>query len=126
MASPLATWCYIEVFICTIHLPPWAPVGYSSGRNWQGWPVEIQLCTFFRLFHIVKYLREHHPMRYNRMTEVLRTVASVKLSSAFLLKSYFLKNPLTMLFSLYLFNIFAIGYVVFALEVGSNTSLYLI
>ena len=51
------------------------------------------------------------------MTEVLRTVASVKLSSAFLLKSYFLKNPLTMLFSLYLFNIFAIGYVVFALEV---------
>jgi len=38
-------------------------------------------------------------MRYNRMTEVLKTVASVKLSSAFLLKSYFLKKPLARLYS---------------------------
>ena len=47
-----------------------------------------------RLFHILKYMREHHPMRYNRLTEVLKTVSSVKLSTAFLLKSYFLKRPL--------------------------------
>ena len=39
-------------------------------------------------------MREHHPMRYNRLTEVLKTVSSVKLSTAFLLKSYFLKRPL--------------------------------
>ena len=31
-------------------------------------------------------MREHHPMRYHRMTEILKTVASVKLSSTFLLK----------------------------------------
>ena len=39
----------------------------------------------------VKYMRESHPMRYNRMTEILKVVASVKLSKTFLLKSYFLK-----------------------------------
>ena len=92
-------------------------------------------------------MREHHPMRYNRLTEVLKTVSSVKLSTAFLLKSYFLKRPLggfkfkidngrkklmllisnylkhlqTMLFSLYVFNIFAMGYVVFALERAYGT-----
>ena len=36
-------------------------------------------------------MRESHPMRYNRMTEILKVVASVKLSKTFLLKSYFLK-----------------------------------
>ncbi|CBY13606.1 unnamed protein product [Oikopleura dioica] len=61
-------------------------------------------------------MREHHPMRYHRMTEILKTVASVKLSSTFLLKSYFLKKPLPMLMALYLFNVFAVGYIVFALE----------
>ena len=42
-------------------------------------------------------MREQHPMRYNRMTEILKVVASVKLSNTFLLKSYFLKviSPLT-------------------------------
>ena len=56
-------------------------------------------------------MREHHPMRYHRMTEILKTVASVKLSSTFLLKSYFLKKPLPMLMALYFFNLFAVGYI---------------
>ena len=66
-------------------------------------------------------MREHHPMRYNRMTEILKTVASIKLSSTFLLKSYFMKKPLTMLTGLYFFNIMAIGYIVFALERSNGT-----
>ena len=95
----------MECFLGTLHLPPWS----------NNWPVEIQLFLFLRnelkaihtqktwnfsmnsekrLFHILKYMREHHPMRYNRLTEVLKTVSSVKLSTAFLLKSYFLKRPL--------------------------------
>ena len=45
------------------------------------------------------------------MTEILKTVASVKLSSTFLLKSYFLKKPLPMLMALYFFNLFAVGYI---------------
>ena len=60
-------------------------------------------------------------MRYNRMTEILKTVASIKLSSTFLLKSYFMKKPLTMLTGLYFFNIMAIGYIVFALERSNGT-----
>ncbi|CBY32377.1 unnamed protein product [Oikopleura dioica] len=50
------------------------------------------------------------------MTEILKTVASIKLSSTFLLKSYFMKRPLTMLMGLYFFIVFGTGYVVFALE----------
>ena len=55
------------------------------------------------------------------MTEILKTVASIKLSSTFLLKSYFMKKPLTMLTGLYFFNITAIGYIVFALERANGT-----
>ena len=60
-------------------------------------------------------------MRYNRMTEILKTVGSVQLSSAFLLKSHFLKRPLTMLMTLYIFNVFAVGYVIYALERSYGT-----
>ena len=60
-------------------------------------------------------------MRYHRMTEILKTVASVKLSSTFLLKSYFLKKPLPMLVGLYIFNVFAVGYIIYALERNSGT-----
>ena len=46
--------------------------------------------TFLRLYHLIKYMREHHPMRYNRMTEILKNLGSVTMSSSFLLKSHFL------------------------------------
>ena len=64
---------------------------YSTHTRSQG-QTRLDLTLTFDL--AIQYFREHHPMRYNRMTEVLKTVASVKLSSTFLLKSYFLKNPL--------------------------------
>ena len=84
-------------------------------------------------------------MRYNRMTEILKIVAQgilmylhrlifaallffrckievtksaskkVKLSSGFLLKSYFMKSPLFMLATLYIFQILGCAYIVFAL-----------
>ena len=83
--------------------------------------LSISMKTCLRLYHITKYMREHHPMRYHRMTEILKTVASVKLSSTFLLKSYFLKKPLPMLVGLYIFNVFAVGYIIYALERNSGT-----
>ena len=58
-----------------IHLPPGIDLS-----------PEYQLFVFIRIYHVVKYLREHHPMRYHRMTEILKTISSVKLSSTFLLK----------------------------------------
>ena len=75
--SPLMASFVLELFINGIHLPP----GFES-------PVvpEFQLFIFIRIYHVVKYLREHHPMRYHRMTEILKTISSVKLSSTFLLK----------------------------------------
>jgi len=109
--SPLAPGLYVELLCCIVHVPPCMNM----------FPPEWQLITFVRLYHIVKYMREHHPMRYHRMTEILKTVASVKLSSTFLLKSYFLKKPLPMLMALYFFNLFAVGYIVFALERSHGT-----
>ena len=113
LQSPLAAGLYLELFICFIHVPP----GVTDSIVRPEW----QLLTFIRLYHITKYMREHHPMRYHRMTEILKTVASVKLSSTFLLKSYFLKKPLPMLVGLYIFNVFAVGYIIYALERNSGT-----
>ena len=96
-----------KVSLCAIHIPPIRGIPV---------PPEWQLIIFVRLYHTIKFMREHHPMRYNRMTEILKTVASIKLSSTFLLKSYFMKRPLTMLIGLYFFIVFGTGYVVFALE----------
>ena len=42
------------------------------------------------------------------MTEILRALTEIKLSNAFLLKSYFMSNPLIMLVGLYMFNVFVI------------------
>ena len=113
LQSPLAPGLYLELFICFIHVPP----GLTDNLVRAEW----QLLTFIRLYHITKYMREHHPMRYHRMTEILKTVASVKLSSTFLLKSYFLKKPMPMLVGLYIFNVFAVGYIIYALERNSGT-----
>ena len=50
------------------------------------------------------------------MTEVLKVVGQTKLSTSFLVKSYFLKSPGLSLFTLYLFNVFVFGYIVYSLE----------
>ena len=31
-------------------------------------------------------MQEHHPMRYNRMTEILKNLAEIRLPTAFLIK----------------------------------------
>ncbi|CAG5095448.1 Oidioi.mRNA.OKI2018_I69.XSR.g14193.t1.cds [Oikopleura dioica] len=109
--SPLAFWFYLELAISSVHVPIFN----------VGLPKEMQLMTFLRLYHLIKYMREHHPMRYNRMTEILKNLGSVTMSSSFLLKSHFLKRPLTMLAGVYFFNVFAMGYVIYALERSYGT-----
>ena len=44
-----------------------------------------------------------------------------KLSPSFLLKSYFLKSPATVLMVTYFFMVFIVGYIVFALERSNGT-----
>ena len=60
-------------------------------------------------------------IQYGRMTEILKVVTRTPLSTAFLLKSYFLKSPVLILFIVYLFNVFVIGYIVYALERANGT-----
>ena len=103
-----------KVFICSLHVP-------SRTFDWLRLAPEFQLCNFLRLYQVMKLMREHHPMRYNRMTEILRALTEIKLSTAFLLKSYFLSNPLLVLVGLYFFNVFVIGYLVFSLERAFGT-----
>lgn len=47
-------------------------------------------------------MREHHPMRYHRMTEILKSLASIKLSSLFLIKVWCItrKHNVTLIFEL--------------------------
>ncbi|CAG5086371.1 Oidioi.mRNA.OKI2018_I69.PAR.g11191.t1.cds [Oikopleura dioica] len=61
-----------------------------------------------RILNGNQFMREHHPMRYNRMTEILKVVACVKLSKTFLIKSYFLQKPLPVLTVIYLFNVLVV------------------
>ena len=114
MFSPLARGFFCEVFINLLHVPP-------RSLPWINLSPEFQLCNFLRLYQVMKLMREHHPMRYNRMTEILRALTEIKLSTSFLLKSYFLSNPLLVLAGLYMFNVFVIGYLVFSMERSYGT-----
>ena len=52
-----------------MHLPPFLPPHFQP---------ELQLINFIRIYHLIKFMREHHPMRYNRMTEILKMVSRTK------------------------------------------------
>ena len=52
-----------------LHLPPFLPPHFQP---------ELQLINFIRIYHLIKFMREHHPMRYNRMTEILKMVSRTK------------------------------------------------
>ena len=114
MFSPLARGFFLEVFINMLHVPP-------RSLCWVKLSPEFQLFNFLRLYQVMKMMREHHPMRYNRMTEILRALTEIKLSTSFLLKSYFLSNPMLVMVLLYMFNVFVIGYLVFSMERSSGT-----
>ena len=58
----------IEIVITSLHVPP-------SWFTLVKLPPEFQLVNFLRLYQIIKMMREHHPMRYNRMTEIIKAVA---------------------------------------------------
>ena len=60
------------------------------------------------------------PQARKRTQNEIQTI-KVKLSSAFLLKSYFMKYPLKVLVGLYLFNVLAVGYLVYAFERANGT-----
>jgi len=111
MESPLAPKLCVELFACMIHIPP----GVTAIVP------EFQLFTFVRLYNITKYMQEHHPMRYNRMTEILKNLAEIRLPTAFLIKSYFTKSPSSILWGLYFWNLFVLSFIIYSLERMSGT-----
>jgi len=100
---------WFQVFICGAHIPPWA----------SGWPPEFQLFVFARIIQMVKFLRHNHPMKFGNLIDMLSHISPIELDdSDFLLKTYFVKYPLTVLFCGYIYVVFLVGYMVFVLERG--------
>ena len=68
--SPLLRGYILQLLLTSFHIPPFinffAPSKYLSP--------EFQLFTFIRLFHIMKFMREQHFMRYNRIRGVKKSL----------------------------------------------------
>ena len=62
-------------------------------------------------------------MKFGNVMELVSTISPVELEdSDFLLKTYFVKYPLSMLFCLYTYVVFVLGYTVFVL--GKKPNIY--
>ena len=99
-----------SVMLTIIHMPP----GDYFMEVSSMYP--LQLFTLFRLLHTIKWLRETNPMRYNRMTEILCTLSSVRLRAKFLMKIPFMRNPLTSIIYTYLIILTVSTFTIFSLE----------
>ena len=60
-------------------------------------------------------------MKFGNVIELVSSISPVELEdSDFLLKTYFVKYPLSMLFCLYTYVVFVLGYTIFVLGIVSN------
>ena len=60
-------------------------------------------------------------MKFGNVIELVSTISPVELEdSDFLLKTYFVKYPLSMLFCLYTYVVFVLGYTIFVLGIVSD------
>ena len=100
----------ISVLITVLHVPPGDYFMDFSGKY------PFQLFVLFRLFHTVKWLRETNPLRYNRMTEILCIIGSVKVRDKFLMKIPFMRKPLTSIIYTYLIILTISTFTIYSLE----------
>jgi len=100
---------WLTIAITSIHVPPFIdPKVYAA---------ELQLVIFARIVCILKFCKHNHPMHITSITEMVSSISPIDLEeSDFLLKTYFVKFPLTTLFVIYNYLVFVLGYVVFVLE----------
>ena len=102
------------MILCFLHVPP---IWYDNFWNFSEQNVIFSILTIVRLPVIILiYAREHHPMRYNRMTEILCTLSSVKLKSGILCKIPFLRTPLKMIFWTYSISLISVTYLIYTFE----------
>ena len=60
-------------------------------------------------------------MKFGNVIELVSSISPVELEdSDFLLKTYFVKYPLSMLFCLYTYVVFVLGYTIFVLGIVSD------
>ena len=126
---------WLNMIIAGLHVPPFV--------NPSVIPPEAQLFIFLRIITLVKFMRKgfliyislqiallqsiqslyykppnrhNHPMKFGNVIELVSTISPVELEdSDFLLKTYFVKYPLSMLFCLYTYVVFVLGYTIFVL-----------
>jgi len=107
LTSPLAIFFLFECFLCSLQIPPGAETTIHP---------EWQLVSIIRLYQVIKLLKEHNELRYNRLTNVLSSLAKIRFTDTFLIKTHFLKHPAQVLLAIYMFCVFGLGYVVFVFE----------
>lgn len=101
----------IECAVCLIHVPPF--VDELLGIPYV---YKLQLLVLLRLYLATRSLRERSELFHNQATNLLASVTKTDISSGFLVKTYFLKEPFKLIFTFYSLNVFLGGYCVYVIE----------
>ena len=96
----------IEIIVCLVHIPP--------GIN--AFPEEAQLIVFSRFYLIARFLKQKHKLMNSKSTRFLASVTKTDLSSVFLLKTYFMRQPFILIVSTYMITVVFGGYAVYLVE----------
>ena len=104
--SKMAILFVVEALVCLVHIPP--------GINM--FPEEAQLIVFSRFYLIARFLKQKHKLMNSKSTRFLASVTKTDLSSVFLLKTYFMRNPFLLIISTYLITVVFGGYAVYLVE----------
>ncbi|CAH1265636.1 KCNN3 [Branchiostoma lanceolatum] len=97
----------IELVVSFLHVPPILHLYI---------PPELQLIVLVRTYHLFRFLKNHNKIAKSASIRLLVSFMQKDLSDTFQFKSFFMKHPFTIIFTLYLFDAFVVGYVVFALD----------
>ena len=104
--SNLFIFFIIEVIICLVHIPPGIDV----------FPEEAQLIVISRFYLIARFLKQKHKLMNSKSTRFLASVTKTDLSSVFLLKTYFMRNPFILIITTYMVTVVFGGYAVHLVE----------
>lgn len=108
-SSLLLKYC-LETLICLIHVPPFVD---NLGVRYV---YKIQLLVLLRLYLVTRCVKERSQLFNNQSTNLLASVTKTEVSSRFLVKTYFLKEPFLLIFTFYTLNVFLGGYCVYVIE----------
>lgn len=115
-ASPLARTFWAEVLVCSLHAPPFQPIGDKWGL--------LMLLRFYMVFMIIRdrstiYLRRNTIMqKYTKYG--IRHWAPPKFNWFMSVKSLFLRRPFPFMLSITLWTIWACGHCIYIFERENN------